>query len=148
MKSRNRGDSHLLVLLLAQSIIGIIDWHTLIETQENPFWYKAYKNYIYYQLLHYYIQHLIKYAIKCGKIKYQMGKIPFKSLCCTLRSGLYEIPTMIRTFPCGFEDNHACKWISGNFPGIFHMSEFLENCQISIFMFCCPPIHERRSWGV
>ena len=30
---------------------------------------------------------------------------------CTLRSGLHEIPTMIRTFPHGLENNHACKWI-------------------------------------
>ena len=27
---------------------------------------------------------------------------------CTLRSGLHEIPTMIRTFPHGLENNHAC----------------------------------------
>ena len=47
-------------------------------------------------------------------------------ICCTLRSGLHEIPTMIRTFPRGWENNHAWKWISDNFPGITHMSAFLE----------------------
>ena len=31
---------------------------------------------------------------------------------CTLRSGLHEIPTMIRNFPHEFENNHACKWTS------------------------------------
>ena len=25
---------------------------------------------------------------------------------------------MIRTFPHGLENNHACKWISDNFPGV------------------------------
>ena len=35
-------------------------------------------------------------------------------LCCTLRSGLHVIPTMVRTFPCGLENIHASKWISDN----------------------------------
>ena len=33
-------------------------------------------------------------------------------ICCILRSGLHEIPSIIRTFPYGLENNHACKWIS------------------------------------
>ena len=37
---------------------------------------------------------------------------------CTLRSGLNELPIMIRTIPHGLENNHACKWISDNFPGM------------------------------
>ena len=44
----------------------------------------------------------------------------FDHLCFTLRSGLHEIPTMIRTFPRGLENSHACKWNSDNFPGITH----------------------------
>ena len=36
----------------------------------------------------------------------------------TLRSGLHEIPTTIRTFPHGLVNNHLCKWISDNFPGV------------------------------
>ena len=39
-------------------------------------------------------------------------------LSCTLRSGLHAIPKMIRTFPHGLENNHACKWISEHFPGV------------------------------
>ena len=33
---------------------------------------------------------------------------------CTLRSGLHEIPTTIRTFAHKLEKSHACKWISRN----------------------------------
>ena len=39
------------------------------------------------------------------KTKYQQFFI-----CCTLRSGLHEIPAMIRTSPNGLENNHAWKW--------------------------------------
>ena len=39
-------------------------------------------------------------------------------ICCTLRSGLHKIPTMIKTFPHRLENNHAYKWTSDNFPGI------------------------------
>ena len=28
---------------------------------------------------------------------------------------------LLRTFPHGLKNNHACKWISDNFPGITHM---------------------------
>ena len=35
---------------------------------------------------------------------------------CTVRLGLHEIHTMVRTFPCGLENSHAFKWISDNFP--------------------------------
>ena len=65
-------------------------------------------------------------------------------ICCTLRSGLHEIPTMIRTFPCGLENTHACKWISDNFPGMLTYVLFLENCQKSICMHGSQ-IHEERS---
>ena len=47
--------------------------------------------------------------------------------CCTLRSGLHEIPLMIKTFPHGFEDNHACKWISDNFPGMLTCMVVLQS---------------------
>ena len=60
-------------------------------------------------------------------------------LCCTLRSGLHEISTMIRTFPHGLENNHACKWISDNFPGMLTCVLFLENCLKSICMHGCSP---------
>ena len=50
-------------------------------------------------------------------------------LCCTLRSGLHEIPTMIRIFPHGLENNHVCKLISDKFPGRLTYVLFLENCQ-------------------
>ena len=33
-----------------------------------------------------------------------------------------------RTFPHGLQNNHACKWILDNFPGIIYVSAFLENC--------------------
>ena len=52
---------------------------------------------------------------------------------------------LLRTFPCGLENNHACKWTSDNFPGITHMSAFLENCQKAICMHGCSPIHKERS---
>ena len=48
-------------------------------------------------------------------------------------------------FPHGLEKNHACKWILDNFPGLIGMSEFLENCQKSICMLGCSPIHVERS---
>ena len=57
-------------------------------------------------------------------------------------------PVLLRrkkTFPCGLENNHACKWILDNFPGIVHMSTFLEKCQKSICMHGCSPIHVERS---
>ena len=63
-----------------------------------------------------------------------------------LRSGLHEIPKMIRTFPPWLENNHACKWISDNFPGITHMSEHLENSYKSICLHGCTPIHGERSF--
>ena len=36
---------------------------------------------------------------------------------------------MIRTFPHGLENNHACKWTFDNFPGMITFVVFLENCQ-------------------
>ena len=67
-------------------------------------------------------------------------------LCCTLRSGLHEIPTMIMTFPHGLDNNHAGKWISDNFPGMLTYVIFLEKCQKSICMHGCSPIHVERSF--
>ena len=40
---------------------------------------------------------------------------------CTLRSQLHEIYTMIRTFPHGSENNHACKWTCKIFQECLHM---------------------------
>ena len=67
-------------------------------------------------------------------------------MCCTLRSGLHKIPTMIRTFPHGSENNHACKWISDKFPWMLTYVLFLENCLKSICMHGCSPIHVERSF--
>ena len=39
----------------------------------------------------------------------------------------------LMTFPHQLENNHACKWISENFPGIKHMLAFLENSHIEWF---------------
>ena len=64
---------------------------------------------------------------------------------CTVRLGLHEIQTMVRTFSCGLEINHACKWISDNSPGMLTYVLFLESCQKSICMHDCSPIHEERS---
>ena len=50
-----------------------------------------------------------------------------------------------RTFPHGLENHHAWKWILDNFPGIIHMSAFLENCQKSICMHGCSQIHVEMS---
>ena len=58
----------------------------------------------------------------------QVKVLPHQNICCSLRSRLHEIPTMIRTIPHGLEDNHACKWLSDNFPGILTYVLFLENC--------------------
>ena len=69
-------------------------------------------------------------------------------LSCTLRSGLHEIPTIIRTFPHGLENNHACKWTSDNFPGMLTYVLFLENCQKTIYIHCYSPIHVDRSLRV
>ena len=33
---------------------------------------------------------------------------------CTLRSGVHEISTMIRTFPCGLENNHSWKIVKNH----------------------------------
>ena len=63
---------------------------------------------------------------------------------CTLRSRLNEIPTMIRTFPRRLENNHACKWISDNFPGITDKSAFLENFQKSTLKDPLPWIGEQQ----
>ena len=52
---------------------------------------------------------------------------------------------MIRTFPCGLKDNHACKWISHNYPGMLTYVLFLENCQESICIMGSSPIPEERS---
>ena len=57
--------------------------------------------------------------------------------CCTLRSGLHDYPTMIRTFPHGLEKSHACKWISDNFPRMLTYVLFLENFIKSICMHGC-----------
>ena len=75
----------------------------------------------------------------------EQKKWKIRCLCCTLRSGLHEISTMIRTFPCGLENNHACKWISDNFPVITHMPALMENCRKSICMHGCSPIHKEKS---
>ena len=65
---------------------------------------------------------------------------------CTLRSGLREIPTMIRTSPHGLENNHACQWVFDNFPGLLTYILFLEICLKSICMHGCSPIHVERSF--
>ena len=88
-------------------------------------------------------------SIKCrGQIFPILLKIKTKNksrcLCCTLRSGLHDIPTMISTFPCGFETNHACKWISGNIPGMLIYVLFLDNPQKSICMHGWSQIHVER----
>ena len=49
-----------------------------------------------------------------------------------------------RTIPCRLEKNHACKWISDNFPGMLTYVLFLENCQKSVCMHGCSPIHEEK----
>ena len=51
----------------------------------------------------------------------------------------------LKIFPHGLQNNNAYKWISENFPGITHMLAFLENCQKSICMHGCSPIHKERS---
>ena len=33
---------------------------------------------------------------------------------------------LLRTFPCWLENNHACKWISNNFPGMLTYVLFLK----------------------
>ena len=50
-----------------------------------------------------------------------------------------------RTFPRGLENDHACKWILDNFPGIICMSAFLESCQKSICLHGCSRIHVEGS---
>ena len=64
---------------------------------------------------------------------------------CTLRSGLHEIPTMIRIFPHGLQNNHACKWTSDSFIGIHMYVLFLENFQKTICMHGYSPILVDRS---
>ena len=69
------------------------------------------------------------------------GAWNYGGICCTLRSGLHEIPTMIRNLPHGFENNHECKWISDNLLRILTYVLLLENCQKSACMHGCSPIH-------
>ena len=65
-------------------------------------------------------------------------------LSCTLRFGLHEIPIMNRTLPCGLGNNIACTRIFDNFPGMLTYVLFLENCQKSVCMHGCSPIHEEK----
>ena len=51
-----------------------------------------------------------------------------------------------KTFPHGLENNHACKLILDNLPGIIHMSAFLKKYQKSIYMHGCSLIHVERSF--
>ena len=74
-----------------------------------------------------------------------MHILAFSSICCTLRSGLQEIQTNIRTFPHGLENNHACKWTFDYFPGMLIYVLFLENCQNTICVHGSSPIHVERS---
>ena len=67
---------------------------------------------------------------------------------CTLRSGLHEIPTMIRTFPHGFEKNHAWKWTSDSFPRMLTDVLFLLNCQKTSCLHDYSPIHVDRSLSI
>ena len=87
------------------------------------------------------IDSYLEYELKSEALKRKMNK-PAAAAClrCTLRSGRHEIPTMIRTFSCGLEINHTCKWVFGNFPGIKHILAFLENYQKSIYFHGCSPI--------
>ena len=57
----------------------------------------------------------------------------------TLRSWLHKTSTIIRTFSSGLEKYDTLKFSSNKIPGITHMSAFLENCRITISMFCCSP---------
>ena len=66
------------------------------------------------------------------------------NVCCTLTSGLHEIPTMVRTFPHGLEYNHICKWISDNFQGMLTYILCLENQLKFICMHGCSPIPVER----
>ena len=65
-------------------------------------------------------------------------------MCCNLRSGLHDIPKMIRTFPHGLENIHACKWISDNFPLMLTYILFLENCLKPICLHGCSQINMER----
>ena len=47
-------------------------------------------------------------------------KLP-ETISCTLRSGQHKIPTMIRTFPHGLDNNHTCKLIYDNFRGMTYI---------------------------
>ena len=61
-------------------------------------------------------------------------------LCCTLRSGLHEILTMITTFPHGLENNHACKktWqFSRNFCICIIPGKLSEN-HLHVWLFSNP----------
>ena len=53
-------------------------------------------------------------------------QLVYSCICCTLRSGLHEIPIIITTYPNGLENNHACKWIPDNFPRMLTYILFLE----------------------
>ena len=63
---------------------------------------------------------------------------------CTLRSGLHEILTMIKTFPHRLENNHAFKLTSDMCPGMVICVLFLESCQKIIYMHGYSPIHVDR----
>ena len=65
-------------------------------------------------------------------------------ICCTP----HIIPTMIRTFPNGSENIHACKWTFEHFLGRLTYVAFLENCQKTICMHGYSPINVDRSLRV
>ena len=60
---------------------------------------------------------------------------------CTLRCGLHEITTLIRTFPHGLENNHARKWTCNNFQEMLTYVFFLENCPKNICIHSYSPIY-------
>ena len=74
--------------------------------------------------------------------------IGVKLMGCTLRTEIHEILTLIRTFPHGLENKHACKWTSDSFPGMLTYELFLENCQKTICMQGYSIIHVDMSFRV
>ena len=69
----------------------------------------------------------------------------------SIKSRIQICPILLRrkrTFPHKLENNHACNGILDNFPGLICMSAFLKNCQKSICMHGCSPIHVERSYAL
>ena len=127
--------------------LGLKNWIWLVCDREYPksFWsWKKLKTYFFIQSWF--------CPFFCEKVNFLTAPAQSCRRCsqfdigCTLRTGLHEIPALIRTCPHGLENIHASKWISDKFHGMLTYILFLENGQKFICMHVWSLIHMERSF--